>query len=134
MKDIWIYIVEYGMGGAVSTEGDVYSYGILLLELFTGRRPTDESFKDNFNLHNFVRLSLPDQVMEIVDQSALQEEVVQAAAAKTSGSRCDITECLISLFEIGVACSAESPQDRMNMRQVSRELISIEDKYLGTQY
>ncbi|PIA57864.1 hypothetical protein AQUCO_00500050v1, partial [Aquilegia coerulea] len=60
---------EYAMGGEVSKRGDVYSYGILLLEMFTGKRPTDEMFKDGLNLHSFSEIALHKQVMEIVDPS-----------------------------------------------------------------
>ncbi|RXH94627.1 hypothetical protein DVH24_024311 [Malus domestica] len=52
--------LEYGMGNEVSTYGDVYSYRILLLEMLTGKRPTDEMFKDDLNLHNFIRIALPE--------------------------------------------------------------------------
>ncbi|CAL5363838.1 unnamed protein product [Camellia sinensis] len=46
---------EYGMGSEVSAYGDIYSFGILLLEMLTGKRPTDEMFKDGLSLHSFVK-------------------------------------------------------------------------------
>ena len=63
------------MGSEVSTNGDVYSFGILLLEMFTGKRPTDEMFKDSLNIHNFVRTTVPERVAKIVDPVILQEGV-----------------------------------------------------------
>ncbi|XP_061987137.1 receptor kinase-like protein Xa21 [Populus nigra] len=71
---------EYGLGSEVSPYGDVYSYGILLLEVFTGRRPTGGLFKDGLNLHSFVKTALSISVTEVVDTVLVTE------AEETSGS------------------------------------------------
>ncbi|XP_050249278.1 putative receptor-like protein kinase At3g47110 [Quercus robur] len=60
--------LEYGMGGEASIEADVYSYGILLLEMFLGKRPTNDMFKDGFNLHNFAKMALPERLAQILQQ------------------------------------------------------------------
>ena len=33
---------ECSFGGKLSTNGEVYSYGVMLLELFTGKSPSDQ--------------------------------------------------------------------------------------------
>ncbi|KAK4485312.1 hypothetical protein RD792_007947 [Penstemon davidsonii] len=45
---------EYGSGGLVSTFVDVYSYGILLMETFTKKRPTDELFLGELTMKRWV--------------------------------------------------------------------------------
>ncbi|KAK3434097.1 hypothetical protein EUGRSUZ_D01556, partial [Eucalyptus grandis] len=109
---------EYGMGHKVSTLGDAYSYGILLLEMFTGKRPTEEAFGHHLNLHNFVRMALPDRAMDIVDLSLLSE-------ASDRQQEIKIKDCIFSVFEVGVACSMESSPDRMDMTKAIRKLHLI---------
>ncbi|XP_073012942.1 receptor kinase-like protein Xa21 [Typha latifolia] len=65
---------EYGMANKVSTSGDIYSYGILLLEMFTGKRPIDESFKDGLSLRMYVEMAQANQVIDIVDRDMLEEQ------------------------------------------------------------
>lgn len=122
---------EYGMGGAVSTLGDVYSFGVLLLELFTGKRPTDGLFVDSLNLHNFVKMALPAHAMEIVDQSALDKDVEKVAdeVGCSTPLRSESSACLVSIFLVGLQCSSDSPQDRLNMKDATKELFSIRKKF-----
>nr|GMD22263.1 probable LRR receptor-like serine/threonine-protein kinase At3g47570 [Ipomoea batatas] len=60
---------EYGIGAKASTFGDVYSFGILLLEMFTAKRPTDALFMNGGceSLYEYVEAALSEQVMKIVD-------------------------------------------------------------------
>ena len=112
---------EYGVSGHVTTEGDMYSYGILLLEMFTGRRPTDSEFQDGHTLHNYVKMSLPERFMEVIDQRLL---------IKSDESGKLIREGITAILEIGIICSMESPKDRMKIREVANELRSIKNLFL----
>uniref|UniRef100_M1CEQ1 Leucine rich repeat containing protein n=1 Tax=Solanum tuberosum TaxID=4113 RepID=M1CEQ1_SOLTU len=111
---------EYGMVNKVSALGDMYSFGILILEIFTGRRPTDTLFQASSSPHHFVETALPEKVMEILDKTTFHGEMSKATNVKEHwGSiKKEEMECLVSILEIGVACSAESPRDRLTVTQV----------------
>lgn len=94
------------------TSEDVYSYGILLLEMITRKRPTDKIIEADLNLHDFARIALPQRVVEIVDPVLLTEE--------TNGSK--MIKFLISIIRIGLSCSTESLKDQMNINVVLHEL------------
>ncbi|XP_073028408.1 uncharacterized protein [Primulina eburnea] len=109
---------EYGTSNSVSVKGDVYSFGILLLEMFTGKRPTCQAFDENLNLHNFVNGALPNRVTEIIDPLILED-----MSSK-------MEECVAFILSIGVVCSRKTPTERMDMTDVVFLLCKIRDKYM----
>ncbi|CAN1816905.1 Probable LRR receptor-like serine/threonine-protein kinase At3g47570 [Linum perenne] len=108
--------VEYGMGNEVSIQGDIYSYGILLLEMFTQKRPTDDTFKSGLNLHNVVKSALSKQHTSKVVDPVLLDELLSSK---------DREELMSDILEIGVACSANIPEERVGMSEVVSRLINI---------
>ncbi|MCD7465256.1 hypothetical protein HAX54_000922 [Datura stramonium] len=139
---------EYGSGANVSTLGDVYSFGIMLLELFTGRRPTDEIFKDGLNIQQYVKTTLPGHVKEIADPSLLlayeehnrnednasdleEKAILQddESISKLNESAV-IEECLVSILKIGLLCSSSLPRDRMPISIALDRIHSIKKLFL----
>ena len=112
--------VEYGIGSEMTSCGDVYSFGILLLEVMTGKRPTDDMFKEGLSLHKFAYMALPDHVVDVIDDDAIVLQSTEANAKK-------VEECLVATIKIGVSCSVDSPSERMKIEIVVNELQRILD-------
>ncbi|GKD01513.1 kinase-like domain-containing protein [Tanacetum coccineum] len=111
---------EYGIGSEMTCSGDVYSFGILLLELMTGKKPTDDMFIEGLSIHKFASMALPDHVLDVIDDDAIVLQSTEADAKK-------VEECLVATIKIGVSCSVDSPPQRMKIEIVVNELQRILD-------
>ncbi|KAF8105106.1 hypothetical protein N665_0163s0076 [Sinapis alba] len=101
---------EFTRSGKSSTAADVFAFGVLLLEIVSGRRPTDSG--------NFF---LADWVMELRESG----EILTAVDPRL-GSSYDCTEAKVSLA-VGLLCCHQRPASRPSMRMVLRYLNGEED-------
>ncbi|PHU16745.1 hypothetical protein BC332_12440 [Capsicum chinense] len=113
---------EYGLEGIVSTSGDVYSYGIMLMEVLTKRRPTDEEIcNENLDLRKWITQSFSGAMMDVVDGNLFPEE-----GQITSKSEI----CIASMVELALDCTKETPESRITMKDVVKRLNKIKITFL----
>lgn len=110
------------MGYKISTRCDVYSFGVLLLEMLTGKRPTDEMFTDGLSLHKLVCSAFPDRLQEVIDPHMPHEEHHACATVL-------MQNYVMPLVEVGLLCSMESPKDRPGMGDVCAEIFAIKNAF-----
>ncbi|KAK9081980.1 hypothetical protein Syun_030962 [Stephania yunnanensis] len=120
---------------------DMYSYGVLLLEMFTGKRQTDEVFQDGLDLHQLCKIGLHKQVMKIIDSHMIELKLegnephqdIQVINTESRRGMCEesgkVEECISSIVKVGVGCSMSSPCERMNIKDVLKELLAAKKFY-----
>ncbi|KAK2982986.1 hypothetical protein RJ640_001619 [Escallonia rubra] len=113
---------KYGTAGIVTPMGDVYSYGILLMETFTRKKPTDDLFVGELTMKKWVSESFSQAVLSIVDANLLAREEKDFSE---NGS------CLSMIMEVALNCTEDSPDERINMRDVVGRLTKIRQRFKG---
>ncbi|XP_039855559.1 receptor kinase-like protein Xa21 [Panicum virgatum] len=112
---------EYGAGNTVSTYGDIFSYGILVLEMVTGRRPTDSTFEQGLSLRMYAETAVNTRVMDVADAKLAMELKNEPAKSGVPSNR-KMVDAVTSLLQLGISCSEEIPSRRMAIKDIIKEL------------
>ncbi|XP_021805877.1 LRR receptor-like serine/threonine-protein kinase RPK2 [Prunus avium] len=106
---------EYAMTCRVSDKADVYSYGVVLLELLSDKKALDPSFSSYGNGFNIVQWSCM-----LLRQGRAKEFFT--AGLWDAGPHDDLVEVL----HLAVVCTVDSLSTRPTMRQVVRRLKQLQ--------
>ena len=100
-------MTEYGYTLKVGEKSDIYSFGVVLLELLTGKMPLDPSFGESIDIVEWTRMK--------VKKNRGLEEVLDPTI---SGQCKHVQEEMQLVLRIALLCTAKLPKDRPSMRDV----------------
>jgi len=104
--------VEYAYTLNVTEKSDIYSFGVVLMELITGKKPVQPEFGENKDIVRWVHEEMRsnDNLIALVDPNLANDSKGHAADALT----------------IAIHCTMRIPALRPSMRMVVQMLEQIE--------
>ncbi|XP_073317466.1 probable inactive receptor kinase At1g48480 [Primulina huaijiensis] len=97
----------------VSQKADVYGFGVLLLELLTGKAPTHALLNDE-------GVDLPRWVQSVVREE-WTSEVFDLELLRYQ----NVEEELVQLLQLGIDCTAQHPDNRPSISEVARRIEDL---------
>lgn len=98
-------------------KSDIYSYGVVLMEILSGKRSVDSEFGDGNSIVDWVRskIRIKDGVNDILDNNA--------------GASCkSVREEMMLVLRVALLCTSRNPADRPSMRDVVSMLQEAKPK------
>ncbi|XP_031503298.1 leucine-rich repeat receptor-like protein kinase TDR [Nymphaea colorata] len=108
---------EYAYTLQVDQKSDIYSFGVVLMEIISGRRSVDGEFGDGNSIVDWVREKIRSKegALEVLDKKA--------------GAECEsVREEMLLVLRVALLCTARSPADRPTMRDVVSMLREAKPK------
>lgn len=110
----------------MSTLGDIYSFGMLVLETLTGKRPTNSIFRQGLSLREYVDLALQNRTMDAVD-TRLSLDLQNELHTMGDSPYKRMMDCIVSLLRLGISCTQELPSSRLPTKSIIKELLVMKD-------
>lgn len=108
---------EYAYTLQVDEKSDIYSYGVVLMEILSGKRSVDSEFGDGNSIVDWVRSKVKNKVgiNDVLDKNA--------------GASCvSVREEMMLLLRVALLCTSRNPADRPSMRDVVSMLQEAKPK------
>lgn len=96
----------------ISQQADIYSFGVLLLELLTSKEPDSVLTEEGIELPNWVQSVVEEKgKIEVFDRDLLRYE--------------NLEEQMVQLLHLAISCTHQHPNRRPPMVEVTRRIEEI---------
>lgn len=98
---------EYAYTLQVDEKSDIYSFGVVLMEIISGKRSVESEFGDGHSIVDWVKYKIKskDRIVDVLD--------------KNVGATCaSVREEMMQMLRIALLCTSCNPAERPSMRDV----------------